>query len=330
MRSVGLSLAIAALSASSAMAAAGDQWILGINHIDNQGAFATYTGAGFSGTESSGAAQYVGNSYGFNNNGAAVGVNRVYWELSGNSVNNGTPVPTTTQLYKVEFFGTTEAGHNSWQPVESQFHGIAGEGYPYEPSIPWPGQFGTNHQYIAAGGANDGAWHTLGPGPQADTSSPADGTMMWLTSGSWLYAKWDFGFSIDRSWSALRLTQITPVVGPPPVGDYNKNGYVDAADYVLWRKTYGQHGANLPADGYPDTYIDEYDYDVWREAFGNTGSGAGTGLSSFAAVPEPTTLALTAIVAVACLTACRRRRGLAVGYQRADSKTELRQIITSR
>jgi hypothetical protein len=37
---------------------------------------------------------------------------------------------------------------------------------------------------------------------------------MWLTSGSWLYAKWDFPFPVDRSWSALRLTQVTGIPEP--------------------------------------------------------------------------------------------------------------------
>ena len=33
---------------------------------------------------------------------------------------------------------------------------------------------------------------------------------MWLMKGSWMYAKWDFGWDITRCWSAIRLTQITP------------------------------------------------------------------------------------------------------------------------
>ena len=37
------------------------------------------------------------------------------------------------------------------------------------------------------------------------------GFYMWMKAGSWLYAKWDFGDAIDRSWSALRLTQVTPI-----------------------------------------------------------------------------------------------------------------------
>jgi len=293
MRELGVSVAILLAATGSVIAAPGDQWILGIHHINEFPGFTTYAGAGYSGPQSSGDSAYVGNAYG--HSGTAGDISRVYWELSGLSVNNGDPVPSSTELYKIEYFAPTQGGHTDYQPVESQFHGIVGEGYPYEPSIPWTGQFGTNHQWISVGNFHDGQFYTMGPGPQTDTNSPANGTMMWLTAGSWLYAKWDFGFPVNRSWSALRLTQITPVASVPVTGDYNKNGVVDAADYVVWRSEYGQHASGLPADGYPDTYIDEYDYDVWRERFGNTSGGAGS-FGASAVVPEPSTFALLALV----------------------------------
>jgi uncharacterized protein YjbI with pentapeptide repeats len=73
-------------------------------------------------------------------------------------------------------------------------------------------------------------------------------------------------------------------------GDYNNNGVVDAADYVVWRKT----------DGTPAGY------NVWRTHFGQTpGSGASTE-SSNAAVPEPATLALLLFAAMS--TGARLRR----------------------
>jgi hypothetical protein len=216
MRVLALSLGVLVFAARAAMAAPGDIWVLGIHHIDNQGAFTTYNGGGYAGPQSSGDPAFTGNSYGFSS-GGAVGVNRVYWELSGLSVNNSSPLPATTELYKIEYYGTTDAGHNSWQPIESQFNGAGGETYPIEPGIPWAGLFGTNHQYVAGDGFDDGQWHVAGPGPQADNNAPADGTMMWLKSGSWLYAKWDFGFPIDRSWSAVRLTQVTGVPEPSTV-----------------------------------------------------------------------------------------------------------------
>ena len=209
MRIVGIAVAILALAVVPALGAPGDQWILGIHHLDNAGVFTIEPGVGYNGPVSSGDPTYFGNAA-LRNGGPSEGVTRVYWELSGLSVNNGASLPATTELYTIEFWGVPDSGHNSWQPVESQFNGAGGETFPIEPGIPWAGQSGTNHQYIAADGTDVADWFQLGPGPQADTNAPADGTMMWLKSGSWLYAKWDFGFAIDRSWSALRVTQITP------------------------------------------------------------------------------------------------------------------------
>jgi hypothetical protein len=192
------------------LAAIGDQWILGIHQLQNPGFFTQYPGVGYAGPQSSGSGLYTSDGYGgVGPDGSA----RVIWELSGNSVNNGTPVPTSTELYTIEVYGVRDTGRNDWQPVESQFNGAGGETYPIEPNIPWIGQFGTNHQYIGSDGADSGLWLTTGTGPQAPVSNEfnagGNGSYMWLTSGSWLYAKYDFPWSINRSWSALRLTQVT-------------------------------------------------------------------------------------------------------------------------
>jgi hypothetical protein len=67
---------------------------------------------------------------------------------------------------------------------------------------------------------------------------------------------------------------------PETTGDYNLDGVVDAADYVLWRKTLGESAApeGSGADGDSDGMIDPDDYDFWLARFGETvppGSGAG-------------------------------------------------------
>lgn len=52
-----------------------------------------------------------------------------------------------------------------------------------------------------------------------------------------------------------------------PQGDYNRNGSVDAADYVLWRKTRSTSGlpAFSGADGSGNGVIGFEDYGVWRQ-----------------------------------------------------------------
>jgi hypothetical protein len=85
------------------------------------------------------------------------------------------------------------------------------------------------------------------------------------------------------------------VVSPWLAGDYNQNGIVDAADYVVWRKTLGQVGANLAADGNYNGQIDPGDSDVWRMRFG----GHAVATSTATAIPESPTLMLAAMATVA-------------------------------
>jgi hypothetical protein len=75
------------------------------------------------------------------------------------------------------------------------------------------------------------------------------------------------------------------------VGDYNGNGSVDAADFVVWRDTLGST-TDLTADGDGSLMIDTGDYDVWAANFGLSGSG------SLAAIPEPATVVLALFAAV--------------------------------
>jgi hypothetical protein len=72
-------------------------------------------------------------------------------------------------------------------------------------------------------------------------------------------------------------------------GDYNNNGVVDAADYVVWRKNQGTTNT-LPNDPNGGT-IGTAQYSNWRNHFGQT-FGSGSGASANVAVPEPATLVL--------------------------------------
>jgi beta-glucanase (GH16 family) len=75
-------------------------------------------------------------------------------------------------------------------------------------------------------------------------------------------------------------------------GDYNGDGRVDAADYVVWKASAGENGIGLPADGSGNGAIDAADYLVWKTNFGAV---AGDARGVAASVPEPCTSTLAAI-----------------------------------
>jgi hypothetical protein len=80
------------------------------------------------------------------------------------------------------------------------------------------------------------------------------------------------------------------VAGVP--GDYNGNGVVDEADYVLWRK-----GGPLQNEVNTVGTVDASDYDAWRANFNKPGSGSGLGSAE---VPEPGAVVLLIIGAAMC------------------------------
>ena len=91
-------------------------------------------------------------------------------------------------------------------------------------------------------------------------------------------------------------------------GDYNGNGTVDAADYVMWRKNLGSN-TSLLNDDTPG--VSQDDYTRWRTHFGQTSNGISSILES--AVPEPRSGLLLAIAIVAgfvsgCPRHCNRPR----------------------
>jgi hypothetical protein len=87
----------------------------------------------------------------------------------------------------------------------------------------------------------------------------------------------------------------------PLPGDYNRDGVVDAADYVVWRQSLGAVGYRLAADGNGNGAIDSTDYDVWRANFGQTAGG--WGFSEIALLPESATLVLLqCAVVLVCLS----------------------------
>jgi hypothetical protein len=88
------------------------------------------------------------------------------------------------------------------------------------------------------------------------------------------------------------VTTFLTIVPAPPAGDYNNDGQVDAADYVVWRK-----GAGVSPT--------QDNYNLWRTNFGEP-PGNGSGANANATIPEPATLVLLMLVTAGwCVRRCR-------------------------
>jgi hypothetical protein len=96
-------------------------------------------------------------------------------------------------------------------------------------------------------------------------------------------------------WTAASATLAIVQEAEQLGGDYNRDGFVDAADYVAWRK-----GVGVP--------VTEPYYNAWREDFGETVGGGGAAAASVSA-PEPSAFAVVASAAVVATLIRRKRDG---------------------
>jgi hypothetical protein len=100
------------------------------------------------------------------------------------------------------------------------------------------------------------------------------------------------GPSLDWDISQLYTTGVISIVAAALAGDFNNDGTVDAADYVVWRKTNGTL----------------QQFNEWKANFGATlGSGASASPSPSGSVPEPSAW-LVCVVGAAAISVSQRRR----------------------
>jgi autotransporter-associated beta strand protein len=103
------------------------------------------------------------------------------------------------------------------------------------------------------------------------------------------------------------MLKVTTFVAPPLVGDYNQDGVVNTADYVVWRSSIGL--ATLPnRDPGNSGKVEQADYATWRAKFGNSSLNSAAYANQLS-VPEPGTITIACgIVFAAFLTSRQLRR----------------------
>jgi hypothetical protein len=89
---------------------------------------------------------------------------------------------------------------------------------------------------------------------------------------------------------------------PVVYGDFNGDGFVDAADYTVWRDNLGAADeSSIGSNGDGLNGVDQGDYALWKDAF--VSGGVGSVISS--SVPEPGALSLM-IISIGCAMVSRR------------------------
>ncbi len=131
------------------------------------------------------------------------------------------------------------------------------------------------------------------PGPNIYSEILSATDTVASTNGTYDFDRLGFltGTNLAADRAAYSNLDVTFIPGGQSSADYNQDGTVDAADYVLWRKS------NINgAQGYTD----------WQSQFGLSTIGSGSLVS--AAVPEPTAIVIALIAAVAMISLARPSR----------------------
>jgi hypothetical protein len=231
------------------------------------------------------------------------------------SGNNSEQSPTNSSPYYLEFTVTPAAGKQI-DPSELEFAIARGE----------------TVEQAANGSDSYGVWIDKGSGFQkvggaVSLGDPPDSTEL----VPFFYQTVNVDLSAVSPFTSATNVRIYlwhegPLVNPDPVvqysaridnirllgavqdasavlaGDYNDDGTVNAADYVVWRNNENTNNS-LPNDLIGGT-IGPAHYNQWRSNFGNSSPAASANLGML--VPEPSSLLLVGLVGA--LFGCRQRQ----------------------
>jgi len=163
------------------------------------------------------------------------------------------------------------------------------------------------------------------------STSLADAADVYLTTGSFLNLNFAGTDTIDSlfidgvgqatgTWGAMSnalaanktplitgtgLLNVTTPATPSNNADFNDDGTVNGADFLIWQRGFGLTGQTDKSNGNAntDTVVDGLDYTEWASKFGGPPVPA---LAAAAGVPEPASACLVAM-ALAALAGVRRR-----------------------
>jgi hypothetical protein len=210
---------------------------------------------------------------------------------------NGTNADLSIEFYRISSAGSA-LNVTGWNSLDDQNYDAVDGGDPGDVAGDgdgegWDEAGGSNASqlvelFLGESGSSFGANETLNLGNAFNTSVFGPGN------------DGDLQFTLGLLGGAQFNLDVNYVGGPAGIlGDYNNNGTVDAADYVLWR-----NGGPLQNEGVTPGTATPEDYAFWRARFGvsTTGSAAATA----AAVPEPVAITPAMLLAWAVLFVRRR------------------------
>lgn len=104
----------------------------------------------------------------------------------------------------------------------------------------------------------------------------------------------------DGAWGTTAVDSIVYSITDPNAveenADFDGDGDVDGSDFLAWQTGFGSGSTLAQGDANGDGNVDAADFSIWESQFGNISGG---GSLAGAAVPEPGTLALLVLMALA-------------------------------
>ncbi|TWT37419.1 AmiA-like protein [Posidoniimonas corsicana] len=161
-----------------------------------------------------------------------------------------------------------------------QFNLVGGQGQAqWRTTLPLAGTAQVYVQHTAAGNRATGARFEVTSGDRSISQSvnQTANNLQWVLLGSLPVEAGELTVTLDVASSTgpansvivadvVRVVLTAPM---PPSGDFNDDGFVDAADYTVWRDQKDQTvEPGTGADGNFDGIVDSQDYQLWRSQYG--------------------------------------------------------------